>query len=294
MTYSIAVLPDIHFPFHDWRALRCVLEYLRAHRWDAVVQLGDLLDLDFLSRFVEGQPGVVEGRRLADDFEEGRQFLEELVSAARRKNKDAKVFVLEGNHEARIVKTYDKSPHLKGLLDVPRALAFDDVDVTWVEADTKGDVLRFDWNRGAVAPRVYSAHEAPTREGVAFVHGWYHSMHHAKATIERFGCGPIFYGHTHDAQVVTAIRYGARSVRGGSLGCLCKLNQGYTKGRPTRWQHAFGVFHLDDERPGDFDLYVPHVNDGRFIGPDGRTYTCEPKTKSKPSSTKQKPSRASR
>ncbi|NJK30929.1 MAG: metallophosphoesterase [Deltaproteobacteria bacterium] len=45
------VLGDIHVPYQDPAAIRCVLDILEAHEFTGVVQVGDFIDADTISRF---------------------------------------------------------------------------------------------------------------------------------------------------------------------------------------------------------------------------------------------------
>ena len=50
---SVAILNDIHFPYHDKQALETALEFLHKDRPDMILINGDLLDFHSLSRFVK-------------------------------------------------------------------------------------------------------------------------------------------------------------------------------------------------------------------------------------------------
>lgn len=247
--YKVLVLPDIHVPFHDTAAIEAVIDYAKDERWDELIQLGDFVDLDVVSRFVIGKPGVIEGRRLSDDYEMGGRLLDRLLSAARKKNPDCKATLLEGNHEHRINRWLESYPQLRGMLEVPIGLKLKERGVNWVEADSKGEIYK-------------------VRE-VAFAHGLYFNLHHAKKTLEEFDVGDIWYGHCHDQQEYTKSSYNNRKRRGGSLGCLCSLDLDYVQGRPTRWQHGFGAFFFGGS------TYAAHrirIDGGEFVAPNGKHY----------------------
>lgn len=248
-TYRVLVLPDIHVPFHDVTAIDAVIEYAKDEHWDEFIQLGDFVDLDVVSRFVIGKPGAIEGRRLSDDYDMAGKLLDRLLSAVRKKNPSCKATLLEGNHEYRISRWLDSFPQLRGMLEVPMGLKLKERGVDWVEADSKG--------------LVYRVRQAN------FIHGWYYNMHHAKKTLEQFDEGDIWYGHVHDMEESTKVAYGVRKRRGGSLGCLCALDLDYTQGRPTKWQHGFGVFAFAGS------TYATHrvrIDGGEFVAPNGKLY----------------------
>lgn len=280
LTFDIAVLPDIHFPFHDRPALGVTVDYLRSKRWDLVVQLGDLLDLDFFGRFVKGKPGLTEGRRARDDFDEAKAFVHELLApAARAQNPACQLAFLQGNHETRLDKFLEEHSYLEGMLDIPKILDLDSLGATWVKSDADGDVLAACWSESSahIAVRTLKPDAAPPRHLIGFIHGWYHGVHHAKQTMERFGHGPIYYGHVHDQQTCTIQRWGERSYRGGSVGHLGTSNPKYMHGRPNRWQHGFLELHLDPTTPGMYVDVLLQINQGRMVGPDGKVYQWQSK-----------------
>lgn len=268
--YQLAVVPDIHVPFHDWRSLNAVQQYLSKHWWDCFLCVGDFSDLDILSRFVYGKPRLIERRTLNQDYDIARRVWGGLLRAVKNVNPNCETIMLEGNHEARIKRLYDEYPQLQGLLDVKKNLQLEETGTLWVDSDSEGKVLRFEYGDFGVRKRVYDQKDHIRRvDGVSFIHGWYHNMHHAKKTVEAFGHGPIYYGHTHDLQTYTSTKWGPKKVEGGSLGNLC-LPQGYTQGRPTRWQQAFGVFRL--HKTG-YDRHFVRLQDHCFLAPDGLHYS---------------------
>lgn len=198
-----------------------------------------------------------------------RRVWRNLVGSVRKVNPRCKTIMLEGNHEFRIKRLYDEYPQFRGLLDVQSNLQLEEIGTEWVDSDSEGHVLRFEYGEFGVRTKVYDQKDHVQGEGIAFIHGWYHNMHHAKKTVEAFGHGPIYYGHTHDVQLYTKTKWGPKKAEGGSLGNLC-LPQGYTQGRPTRWQQAFGVFRI--HKTG-YDRHVVRINDHSFLGPDGLRYS---------------------
>lgn len=247
-TYRVLVLPDIHVPFHDTRAIDAVLDYAEEVHWDELIQLGDFVDLDVVSRFVIDKPRLIEGRSLSDDYEMANRLLDRILSAVRKKNPACKATMLEGNHEYRIERWLDRFPQLRGMLEVHSALRLEERQVGWVRADSKGEVYRV--------------------RQATFIHGWYYNIFHAKKHLENFE-GDIWYGHVHDSNEHTAVGYGSRKRRGGSLGCLCSLDLDYTQGRPTKWQHGFGDFCFADS------TYAAHrvrIDGGEFVAPNGKLY----------------------
>lgn len=269
-------LPDVHFPFHDPRALQAVLQYVGAHRWDAVVQLGDLLDLKSISRFSLGNPTDQYESPLLPEFAAAREFAVALVRAARRLNSNCRVVFLEGNHEVRLLKFEALHPQLRGMFDVERILDCEVNAIDYVRADSQGLMARFEWAESGVVFRVRDpqALHSDAGPGVTVTHGLSHALHSAKATAEMMPwAGPVLYGHVHTRATFTAKRWGLLKPYGVTCGTLSLPVQEYTHGKPTTWEQGVGEFVMDPETPGLCDAYPLRLLDGKLIGLDGQVYS---------------------
>jgi hypothetical protein len=249
MAHQITVaLPDIHVPHEDRTALRAVHKYLAATELANLVILGDFMDMEEVSRYVAGRPRKIEGMRLKENAEHGKRILEAICKAARTANPRCKVYLLEGNHEFRIQDAIDAHPEFEGLLEIPGLLGLEALDVTWVPS--------------------WSDSEPLVIGDMAFVHGFYTTKYHAATHASALN-HTVYYGHTHDVQEFSLPRLSGGPLVGKSLGCLCKLKQHWTKGRPNRWQQAFGVFYHNGSTHQELTI---KIRDGKFIGPDGKEY----------------------
>ncbi len=240
------VLPDTHIPEHDPVSLNAVEQYMEDHEWDEMVQLGDLLDLDELSKHNIGNLRIVESKRIRKDLDIAGAILDRWQKKLRK----AKITILEGNHDFRMERYIDANPALEGLLEVPNALKLKDRGIRWVPA----------WSKG----QVYDIGKAQ------FTHGLCTNQYHACKMVREFGSN-IFYGHTHDVQMYSQTYRGDDETRvGQSLGCLCKYELSYLRGRPTRWQQAFAIFRFLPS--GFFSYSVVRIFNGEFISPEGKVY----------------------
>lgn len=271
LPFRIIAWGDVHIPFHDPKAVAAALAHLRATHVDAFVQVGDCMDFDMLGSFVEGRPGLLLDRELLKDFEDAKKFWhKEVALAARAKNKKCSLWYLEGNHEERIEREYNCHPHYRGLLDIERNLALKEIGCTYVRADSKGDVLRFEVQGSKVVPAVRNESQRLKHWAVSFIHGWYHSAHFAKKTAERFPTlGPIVQGDTHTIQVYMAEQWGPDSPHAMSIGFLGRKELAYRKGRPGRWEHAVAEFTIAGE--GHYSYSIHPIRDGRLVA-NGRIY----------------------
>lgn len=247
----VLVLPDIHLrpacngvpSGEDTETLAAVLRYASRYKWDEVIQIGDLLDFDCISSHNANKLKLVEGKRIQKDYDHAARFLD----TWQRATPGAQWTILEGNHDERIERYIETNPVLEGSLEMADRLRFKDRGIRWVRYWTKGELYS-----------VGNAH---------FAHGLYCNKYHAERHASDYGVA-IFYGHTHDVQEMPkTLRGSDKTIIGQSLGCLCRYNQPYMKGRPSKWQQAFGVFHF--QLDGFFNHYVVRVFNHRFISPEG-------------------------
>ena len=256
---TILVLPDIHYPLHCWRAISIVKQVARSLHLDAMIQLGDLLDIEGLGRWAKDAPGQTEGQRLVEDIDLAAKGLWGIMDAARERNPDCKGFLLEGNHEERIKRLANSVPYLKGLIDLPEMLKLEELGIQWCQCDSQGGLLRFDWTEQGIRPRYYTRDDWITKEqGIAFIHGWFASMHAAKQHSERYGRGPIFFGHTHRLQTYVPHSYGEPKPYACSLGHLRSANPDWIKS-PLAWQQAFAVLTIG-KHVGAWEPEIVRIN----------------------------------
>ena len=249
---TAVVLPDLHAPIHCERSLAAVLRYVRDIWVDELVLLGDFLDFNSISFHNSGKPRLVEGDFLGRDYAIGGLVLDEIIAAARNKNPNARIVLLEGNHEFRVTRLLDSMPQLAGVFEVPVGLELERRGVEWVPSWSEG---KLHW-----------------LGKLACSHGQYTNKYHAAKMVDVHGC-PIVYGHCHDVMDFPKVFRGKdETIAGVSLGCLIDTAKAtYLRGNPNNWQHAFGVCSIFPD--GKFDLKVTKIFDHRFVGPlNGNVY----------------------
>lgn len=248
--YRVIVTPDAQVPYDDPIAMRAVELYVADNRFDEWVDLGDFMDFDFLSRHNEGKHRLNANKLLKEHYDYGKTVLDRRLRALRKNSPDAKMTMIEGNHDYRAEAFLDKNPNLEGMLEVEEGLGLKERGVQWI---------RF-WRDGT-AYRIGKA---------LFVHGRYVSKYHAAKMVETY-CENVFYGHVHDVMEFPKVMHGREKVVvGQSLGCLCRYDQAYIKENPKNWQQAFGEFYFLPS--GHFTYYVPRIIGGRFVAPNGKIY----------------------
>lgn len=256
----VVVLPDTHIFSNrgkmdglDEKTWSSVAQYIDDNKWDEVVHLGDILDFGCISTHNTNNLRVIEGARVAKDYTMGNKFLDELETAVHNYNRECKITVLRGNHDAWIEKYINANPALAGILEMETGLHFAARNINFVDYWIKGDVYKIG--------------------KATFIHGQYTNDHHAKKHADAFGCN-VFYGHLHDVQGYSKVNRGDNhTLVGQSMGCLNKYDMPYMQGRPSRWQQAFGVFYFLPN--GLFNYQVIRIFNHQFISPEGKLYKPE-------------------
>lgn len=228
------------------RTMRAVEQYMGDRQWDEIVYLGDFLDLDVISSHNKDNLRALESKRIKADYEYASDVLDWHATLAPK----AKFTLIEGNHEERAERYVDANPALEGLMEVETGLQLLKRKINWVRFWSKGEVYQIGKAR--------------------FIHGLYTTQYHARKHVENYGEN-VFYGHTHDVQTYSKELHGSdKTIVGQSLGCLCRYDQSYLKGKPTKWQQAFGVFYFFPD--GFFQYFVVRIFKHRFVSPDGKVY----------------------
>jgi len=222
---------------------------MAAHKWNGYLNLGDFLDFNELSTYVKDKPLAVT-EDVARTFAAGREILTRHARIIRSRSVEARMVLLQGNHDYRAVRYALEHPGLKEHLDVPRNLGLDELDIEWIKS----------WEDGKLF-RIGNAY---------FLHGNYINRYHAAKMVDAYGVC-IYYGHTHDVMTFPKMTKGnGQTLEAGSLGCLCRYDQQYMQGKPHNWQQAVTTMFVQPN--GHFNLYVSRIFNHRFVGPDGALY----------------------
>lgn len=245
-TQRAIVLTDIHLPYEDKKTLKAVEKFMADYKFDYYINLGDLIDFDYISKYNEANKRGNEGKRIRKDYETANKLLDRHQAIIRSNNKHAKFILLEGNHDQRIERFIDKEPVTEGYFEMEHGL----------NLKKRG----FQW---------YRENEVFKLGKVRFIHGKYTSKNHAFKHVDNYGFN-IVYGHLHDVQCYSKIQYGDDStIVGQSIGCLCRYDQKYLKGNPTNWVQSFGIFEFFPD--GAFTYNVVRIIKNKFIY-NGKVY----------------------
>ena len=257
---KVLVLPDLHIPWEDEKSLWAVERYMADHRWDMVINLGDLMDLGCISHWNDGKAETMAMQsQFEDDLGMTQLCLDRQLAILRKKNPDVKFKYIQGNHEFWAKAMVEKNPSLRKTFDIPLRLGLRERGIDWVP--------------------FWENHHNIVRVGKAnFIHGEYVNDAHAKKTVLQYGCN-IYYGHTHDVQEHSLVHRGDDSTLvGKSLGTLCRYDMPYMRGKPTKWQQAFAHFTIYPD--GMYTEHTIRVFKHRFEA-EGVVYDGENKTVTK-------------
>ncbi|MCJ7482609.1 MAG: hypothetical protein MUO31_06555 [Thermodesulfovibrionales bacterium] len=230
-----AVANDFHFTFHEPKAVRLFLGFVKEHQPRQVIINGDLCDFYKISKF-DKDPNRIESLQI--EIDAASDFLGELRDAAT----GADVIFDEGNHEHRLRKyLWRKAEALASLkcLELPKLLKLD-----------KYHIKHVPYGEGVQVGKIFVYHGTIVRQDSSYT---------AKAEFLKNGCSGMS-GHTHrDGKYV-------KRNRGGQFAwwenfCMCKLDPEYVDGI-VNWSQGFSLIHSVGSKQ-----YVEqiHINKGSYV-----------------------------
>lgn len=214
------VLPDIHVPFHDEKAINPVLKFIKDFNPDVLVQVGDFYDFYDVSKFDKDPERQY---RLQDEIDEGKKLWKKI----RKNAPKAKLYMLEGNHEHRLPKYLTRNPELHSLrsLKLENILELKDLDVKIIEAkDT------FYLNKNIIVTHGGKDDGSKLRSKAGYSANA-NLLHHNISGLS---------GHSHRLGASFKTDISGRKAW-YEVGCLCRLDPDYLKNPD--WQQGFAVVH---------------------------------------------------
>ncbi|MFB7185223.1 hypothetical protein ACFCZT_07865 [Streptomyces sp. NPDC056230] len=247
----IVVLSDMQIPYHDKRAVRNVLSFIRQTKPDAVASVGDDLDFPMISRWTRGMAGEYAGN-MQKHVDAGRRFF-----ASLRDVHAGPIDVMRSNHTDRPLQYLRlHAPGFLGYeeLTYPAMLRFKDHGITYRERP---------WE---IAPGWLLAHgdeggqnRTPGGTALGLARRWGYS---------------VICGHTHKLGLQhDHATLGGRIIKaryGFEVGNLMNMKEaGYLKAGAANWNQGFGLLDVDGKRVTPVPVLI-HPN-GTF-DVDGKTY----------------------
>lgn len=216
MSNKFVVISDIHYPFHDKKAIEAMLRFVSTQQIDTIILGGDILDFYDCSTF-DKDPDRVNSLQKEINLAKG------LFKRLRELKPEARIVFIKGNHEYRLERYLMKHPELYSLdaLKLKNLLSLDEYGIEYSDKGIRLGSLKI--IHGDVV-RKFSAYSA-------------------KAEIEKHDCSGIS-GHTHRLSVYYQ-RSPERDLMWAESGCLCDLNPEYAE--CPNWSNGFlfGTVHKD-------------------------------------------------
>jgi predicted phosphodiesterase len=255
--------------FHDEAAMDVAIQIINYLEHEVgvqqVVNLGDFLDLPMYGKY-EQEANFAHTAQLAID--KGHIFLAEQRAAA----PDAKVIVLEGNHDRRMQKFISLNamaafglkraniPESWPVMSLPYLLRLDELDIEYVDAYPAGA----HW----INEKLRAIHGDKVRSNGSTAAGYTNEMPHVST----------IFGHIHRQEIqsrTTFDRVGKIKSMAVSPGCLCRVDGAVPSvkgsigidGKPVtyyeNWQQGISVVTYKPE--GSFHVELVHIDDGKTL-----------------------------
>jgi hypothetical protein len=231
--------PDTHMKNRDQSACEALVAFLKDYKPHVHIIGGDLLDADGISHWPSND---LAPKSFIPEVVEARKFLDSLRNSLGQKSD---IIYIEGNHEdwirqamvAKMPEFFFGLEELGLLPNLTSLLDLDKRDIPLIPVNEFLKIGKIHWTHG-----LFTGPSAPKKH-----------LNLVK--------GNIYYFHTHD--VLTHHEPSMNGmIESASLGCLCRLDAPFLKGRPNNWVHAFGIFEV--RRDGTYSFYCPKIFNGQF------------------------------
>lgn len=233
---KLAVLSDIHVPYHSVDAITAVFDKIAEEKPDAILLNGDTVDFYGLSRFMKDP----RKRSVAHELQALNEFLDVLQQFG------AKIIYKLGNHCERYEHYLQhKAPELLGIPE----FKFENL----LKAAERGMAV-------VGEKRVIKANK------LNIIHGHEYPSVFSPVNIARGlymkGKVSAMQGHNHQTSEHTETDMNGKSVTTWSLGCLCELNPAYMP--LNKWNHGFALVDLSDNGK-DFEVRNYRIYKGKIL-----------------------------
>ena len=234
---KIAVLSDVHIPYHSIDALSAALDFIQAEKPSAILLNGDILDFYQLSRFGKDP----RKRSVAHELQAAREFLDVLAQFG------AKIYYKIGNHEERYQNyLMMKAPELLGVqqFELQHLLGLNERGIELI-----GD------------KRIIKANDLNIVHGHEFGQSIFSPVNVARGLFLR-GKVSAMQGHNHQTSSHTETDMNGNIVTTWSLGCLCELNPAYLP--INKWNHGFAIIDLHEDLV-NYEVRNYRIHKGKIV-----------------------------
>ena len=232
------ILPDLHLPYHDLRALTVMLQDGVRNECSSVLINGDLLDFHTLSRFVK-DPG-------ARSFKDERTLAKQFLGRLRELFPKARIVFKEGNHDVRLQHfVMEKAPELydESILGLDVLLDLPKFGIEHVKDKREILLGKLYVLHGHELPRGMSAPVNPARG--AFLR--------AKVS--------VMVSHSHRTSEHTETPMDRSIVSAWSTGCGCFLRPQFEPNNS--WNHGHAI--VDVDSAGQFHVRNVRIHEGVML-----------------------------
>ena len=248
-TKKVLVYGDIHFPYHDEKALKILYSYMKDYKPKVIVINGDVVDFYSLSDFNKNSDYF----NLQKEIDLAREHFR----MVRKLNPKAKIYFLEGNHSKRLQKYLWNHPELEGLeyLSIPVLFDLDRYKINYVSSEIDY------WKKSSGyldLGDVVVMHGDSRLNGASNSKYAGYSAKNTMMTIQK----SVVMNHVHRLAIVSHYQYD-KLMYGIEAGCLCQ------KVPTANWQQGFVTFELHKGKMVNPKLY--YIFDGTMYA-DGKTY----------------------
>lgn len=235
---KIALLSDIHVPYHSIEAITTSLNFIKKEKPDLLILNGDTLDFFQLSRFGKDP----KKRSFAYELD----TMKELIQIFQKQLK-CKIVFKKGNHEERYQHFLNtKAGELVGVEE------FDLVNI--IKARAEGiEVIG--------EKRIIHANKLNIIHGHEFSQGFFSPVNIARGLALRAKASAI-QGHNHQTSEHTQIDINGKVMTTWSTGCLCELHPHYAP--INNWNHGFAIIDLDANGE-DFQVRNKRIYKGKIL-----------------------------
>jgi len=234
---KLAVLSDIHIPYHSIAALSAALDFIQSEKPDAILLNGDTIDFYGLSRFMKDP----RKRSVAHELQATRDFLDILSQFG------AKIYFKIGNHEERYEHYLMRvAPELLGVREFELKYL--------LGLDARGIDLITD-------KRIMKANDLNIVHGHEFGQSIFSPVNIARGLFLR-GKVSAMQGHNHQTSSHTETDMNGNIVTTWSLGCLCELNPAYLP--INKWNHGFSIINLHEDLV-NYEVINYRIHKGKIV-----------------------------
>lgn len=232
----VAVLSDIHIPYHNIEALTVALDYIKKQQPDCLLLNGDALDFFGLSRYSKDP----KKRNFAFELDTWKAMFEIF-----QRELNCPIVYKLGNHEDRYEAfLWQKAGELVGV---------DEFEIeNLLKARARGITVIKD-------KQIIKAGGLNIAHGHEFTGGGFAPVNVARGLFLRAKTSAM-QGHNHQTSEHTESDMDGKVTTTWSTGCLCELHPMYMP--INKWNHGFAMVDIDGE---DFHVQNKRIYKGKIL-----------------------------